>query len=73
MHQSGSHASRQAGSFAGRQAGRQSVYHEKNTAQGINAQCAITPRSSLARELTVDWAVLSESVHEVRVTVDEIE
>ena len=62
-----SHASRQAG----RQAGRQAVYHViKNTAQGINAQCAITPRPSLARELTDPLAVLSESVHDVRVTVD---
>ena len=43
----------------------------KNTAQGINAQCAITPRPSLARELTAVVAVLLESVHEVRVTVDE--
>ena len=59
---------------AGRQAGRQAVGHViNNTAQGINAQCAITPRPSLARELTYVVAVLSESEHEVRVTVDEEE
>ena len=58
-------------SHASRQAGRQAVYHViKNTAQGINAQCAITPRPSLARELTIALAVLSESEHEYRVTVE---